>query len=527
MGQIFISYSRKDVGTVDQIVSRLKNLGFEVWIDRENIKGGELWRVEIVEAIDNAEAFVLMLSPFSAASDNVRKEVDLAESANRKLFPVKLATVTLPPQLRYQLAGIQLIDFGKDPEGKFNELVEVLQAHQKQVAESKKAETTKQAEVVIGGVNLAKFGQKEQEKLLNYIAEITATPRANLSLANLSAGSVHAFINMPVHSAYILKTAALNQDARLLKYGIDAVRLNGDRSYIHIKTGNIGSLNIKPRPSFLKLFLLSTIALSVLIAIAAAAILIAIFIFRPAFTPTATVPISTITALPTITITPTKIETITPTATRPPTNTPTVTPTLTPDLPQILFNFVQQAPYAYWRNCEGEYCDKPAEGTRLTFNSVDSKEDGLALDAKQSFIFYDNKLLEDGASYKKFISTHPKWIPYGGIRGFYDTSSVFIQPGDRFVAKVGFIQTELPGDGVIYRLLFSPGNGNPSDPESSASYLILIDEHVHQYNKQLDDWIVSLDKISGQSGWFILEVDAGPSQNSDWAAWVNARLERP
>ncbi len=104
MKHVFISYSRKDSATVDHIVARLDEDKFEAWIDREEIHGGDLWREEIVEAIDDAYAFVLMLSPDSVASDNVRKEVDLAEGAAKALIPVLLAPAKLPSRLRYQLA---------------------------------------------------------------------------------------------------------------------------------------------------------------------------------------------------------------------------------------------------------------------------------------------------------------------------------------------------------------------------------------------------------------------------------------
>ena len=60
---------------------------YGVWIDREEIHGGDLWREAIVEAVDHAYAFVLMLSPASVASDNVRKEVDLADGAGKALLP--------------------------------------------------------------------------------------------------------------------------------------------------------------------------------------------------------------------------------------------------------------------------------------------------------------------------------------------------------------------------------------------------------------------------------------------------------
>ena len=79
--------------------------------------------------IDNAFAVLLMLSPGSAASDNVRKEVDLAAGANKALVPVLLAPVNLLANLRYQLAGIEWIDYYSDPKAKYSELVEALHAY--------------------------------------------------------------------------------------------------------------------------------------------------------------------------------------------------------------------------------------------------------------------------------------------------------------------------------------------------------------------------------------------------------------
>lgn len=51
-----------------------------------------------------------MLSPNSAASENVQKEIDLAQDARRKTFIVMLDPVQLPSEIKYQLAGLQFID---------------------------------------------------------------------------------------------------------------------------------------------------------------------------------------------------------------------------------------------------------------------------------------------------------------------------------------------------------------------------------------------------------------------------------
>lgn len=113
MTHLFLSYSRKDTDILDKLVDSLKVAGYEVWFDREGIQGGSQWRKQIVMAIDDCAAFLLILSPNSAASDNVRKEIDLAEDKKRPIFPILIEETTIPPEMEYQLAGLQWIDVSK------------------------------------------------------------------------------------------------------------------------------------------------------------------------------------------------------------------------------------------------------------------------------------------------------------------------------------------------------------------------------------------------------------------------------
>jgi len=106
----FISYSRANSGPVDALAKRLEGDGHDVWIDRVGIEGGTEWRTKIVVAIEEADVFLLILSHKSVQSSNVRKEVDLAESSNKKIVPILIEPVTLPSELRYQLSGVQMID---------------------------------------------------------------------------------------------------------------------------------------------------------------------------------------------------------------------------------------------------------------------------------------------------------------------------------------------------------------------------------------------------------------------------------
>ena len=337
MNHIFISYSRKDNKTVDEIVARLNSDGVDVWMDREAIRPGELWREAIVKAVDNAYACVLMLSANSVASENVRKEVDLADGADKGLVPLLLTPVELPAKLRYQLAGIQWIEYYRDPEGKYAELLEVLRAREPKQFISE-VQSTREVEIVIKGLNLSNFGPEKQEQLLDLIADFTGILRADVSLSKLTAGSVHVFINMPAEAAYRLKTAALNRDARLIQYGITALRLVGDRHFVFLNEGRIAPLK-SGRPGgrwFIGgLTLMVTLILSALIVtvgLPLASPFLSSFFATATPTPTNTLtstPSSTPTATQTLTFTPTRTPTPTKTRTPTPTRTFTSTPTQT------------------------------------------------------------------------------------------------------------------------------------------------------------------------------------------------------
>ena len=126
MGHVFISYSSQDTDLVNRLLRLLNDAGFEVWIDREGIAGGAMWRKQIVEAIDGADVVLLVLSPHSVNSDNVRKELDIAEEAKKSLLPVEIQRVTVPKAMAYQLAGVQRIDLVTNFDSGAKRLVEAL-----------------------------------------------------------------------------------------------------------------------------------------------------------------------------------------------------------------------------------------------------------------------------------------------------------------------------------------------------------------------------------------------------------------
>lgn len=339
MAQIFTSYSRRDTEVVDSIVAKLTQAGMSVWIDREAIKAGNTWRVQIVQAIDTCHAFVLMLSPNSAASDNVRKEIDLSQDSGRTIFAVMLEPTRLPAEIRYQLAGLQFIDvkmLGFDKA--VAQLIETVKEHLAKLGPVQEPET-RQAELVIQGVNLSAFTPEKQQQLLDFISQLTSADRSQLQLANLTAGSVHAFVDMPAEAAFELKTLALNRDPRLKQLGIASLRLVGDSKYVNVSLGTLTlAATVSPLmalwlkiPALFAPVLGATAGklLTVLVsgALIAAAAFSASRALAPVFSPATPTPTPTL--LPTETQTGTATQPQMPTASQTPTAAATATETAT------------------------------------------------------------------------------------------------------------------------------------------------------------------------------------------------------
>ena len=175
MGKVFISYSRRDVEAVKQIVGQLEAEGIEVWFDTEDIKPGKQWRKQIVEGIDTAEAFILHLSPDSAASDNVLKELNLAEEALEPfVLPVMLKDMKIPDEMRYQLAGTQFIAYYLDQKRGVRDLIAEIKKKRGATSERPpvKPPAFREVELIVENKTKDGFGEKAKQKLLETLGDV-------------------------------------------------------------------------------------------------------------------------------------------------------------------------------------------------------------------------------------------------------------------------------------------------------------------------------------------------------------------
>jgi hypothetical protein len=111
--RVFVSYSRRDSEFVDRLDEALTQLGYDLWIDREDISGSgdDRWRHSIVRAIRECDAMMLVLSSNSVVSENVERELSVASDSDKRVVPVRHQPCELPVGFQYELSGVQYVDF--------------------------------------------------------------------------------------------------------------------------------------------------------------------------------------------------------------------------------------------------------------------------------------------------------------------------------------------------------------------------------------------------------------------------------
>ncbi len=120
----FISYSRDNWYIAERIATDLKRCGIDAWWDQERLRGDESsWRDVLQREIEARDWFVLLVSPESEKSDNVKKEHDRARELGKNVFhahvgglPEKLNEETSTPhltpftRLSYKRAFSQMVE---------------------------------------------------------------------------------------------------------------------------------------------------------------------------------------------------------------------------------------------------------------------------------------------------------------------------------------------------------------------------------------------------------------------------------
>ena len=110
--RLFISYAHRDGGGLAARLQRdLQAQGFDVWLDKHRLLGGDVWTKEIELAIDRCDVALALLSTGSYESDICRAEQQRSLAKRKPVIPVRVqrdCDVPLPLQTR------QHVDFSRD-----------------------------------------------------------------------------------------------------------------------------------------------------------------------------------------------------------------------------------------------------------------------------------------------------------------------------------------------------------------------------------------------------------------------------
>ncbi len=111
---VFISYASHDKADADAVVTMLEASSVPCWIAPRNIPGGAVWPEAIAEAIGRCHLFLLLFSPASDRSDDVLRELTLAGSQKKTIFPVRIRQHR-PTRTAFYLESVQWFEAFERP----------------------------------------------------------------------------------------------------------------------------------------------------------------------------------------------------------------------------------------------------------------------------------------------------------------------------------------------------------------------------------------------------------------------------
>ena len=125
---VFISYSTKESDAANLVHSYLEGNGINCWIASRNIGGGESFAVQIVDAIQECDVFVMIASDNSNASNHVGNELSIAFTEKKPIIPFRLQEFKLSKANSYFLQQAQWINAYEDMNGALKQLLLAVRA---------------------------------------------------------------------------------------------------------------------------------------------------------------------------------------------------------------------------------------------------------------------------------------------------------------------------------------------------------------------------------------------------------------
>lgn len=126
---IFLSYSRIDSAIMKIIYSKLQEFELAIWVDETELEPGTpAWESAVGNAIRGAGCMVVLLSPDAEKSTWVGREIAMAETLGKRIFPL-LVRGDEQTSIPFRLMSHQFIDARHDTAAALERLVASVRKH--------------------------------------------------------------------------------------------------------------------------------------------------------------------------------------------------------------------------------------------------------------------------------------------------------------------------------------------------------------------------------------------------------------
>jgi TolB-like protein len=113
--KVFISYASQDAAVANSVCAALEAAELACWIAPRDVRAGESYAAEIVQAINSCRMLLLVLSKSAIDSPHVLREVERASSKKRPVLSIRMDASELPPDLEYFLSANHWLDASSGP----------------------------------------------------------------------------------------------------------------------------------------------------------------------------------------------------------------------------------------------------------------------------------------------------------------------------------------------------------------------------------------------------------------------------
>lgn len=147
---VFLSYSSKDKKIVHALAERLKKDGLRVWLDKWEIKPGDLIGLKIQHGLEQSRTLVMCMSSAYFGSEWAKLEHHTLifrdpTNAERRFIPLLMEDCEQPDFI----AQFAYIDWRKQSDEEYGKIISVRQGKEPEKAKLSQEEKTDQAHMVM------------------------------------------------------------------------------------------------------------------------------------------------------------------------------------------------------------------------------------------------------------------------------------------------------------------------------------------------------------------------------------------